>query len=157
MFDLILENYRKAAESTLKMQQDMIRNWAMQWPQVLAGQGLGHPVAAAAASASALPGTAWLEQLSKAQRAWADSVTEMLNKHRESLDAQYRAGIRTIEEAFRVGQARDPKQFQKLTEELWKQSFECLRTVAEAQVRDVQTAMQKWCDAASTASAGLKV
>ena len=68
----------------------------------------------------------------------------MLNKHRETLDAQYRAGIRTIEDAFRVGEAKDPEQFRKLTEELWRHSFECLKTVAEAQMRDFQAAMQKW-------------
>ena len=27
MFDMILENYRKATESTMKLQQDMLRNW----------------------------------------------------------------------------------------------------------------------------------
>ncbi|QEH35155.1 hypothetical protein OJF2_37000 [Aquisphaera giovannonii] len=154
MFDVILENYRKAAESTMKMQQDMMRNWAMQWPQMLGGQGFGLPVVGAG---SALPGAAWLEQMGEAQKKWAQSVTEMLDKHRESLDAQYRAGIRTIEDAFKVGQAKDPQQFQKLTEELWKQSFDCLKTVAEAQVRDVQTAMQKWYEAASKAAAGIKV
>jgi hypothetical protein len=157
MFDVILENYRKAAESTMKMQQDMIRNWTMQWPHMFGGQGFGFPTLGGVGGTSALPGAAWLEQLSEAQKKWADSVTDMLNKHRESLDAQYRAGIRTIEEAFKVGEAKDPQQFRKLTEELWKQSFECLKTVAEAQVRDVQTAMQKWYEVASKASAGIKV
>ena len=55
-----------------------------------------------------MPGAAWLEQLSAAQKKWAETVTEMLNKHRETLDAQYKAGIRTIEEAFKVGEAKDP-------------------------------------------------
>ena len=94
-------------------------------------------------SGSALPGGALLEQLSAAQKKWGETVTEMLNKHRETLDAQYKAGIRTIEDAFKVGEAKDPQQFRRLTEELWKQSFECLKTVAESQMRDVQAAMQK--------------
>ena len=41
MFDLILENYRKATESTMKLQQDVLRNWAMQWPQMFGAQSLG--------------------------------------------------------------------------------------------------------------------
>ena len=104
-----------------------------------------------------MPGAAWLEQLSAAQKKWADTVTEMLNKHRETLDAQYKAGIRTIEDAFKVGEAKDPQQFRRLTEELWKQSFECLNTVVESQMRDVQAAMQKCYEVASKSAAGMKV
>jgi len=157
MFDMILENYRKATESTMKMQQDMLRNWTLQWPQMFGAQPFGFPLTGAPTSGSAMPGAAWLEQFSAAQKKWADSVTEMLNKHRESLDAQYKAGIRTIEEAFKVAEAKDPQQFRRLTEEMWKQSFECLKTVAESQMRDVQSAMQKWYEVASKAASGIKV
>ena len=31
MVDMILENYSKAVESTLRLQQEMLRNWTMQW------------------------------------------------------------------------------------------------------------------------------
>ena len=157
MFDMILENYRKATESTLKLQQDMLRNWTMQWPQTFGAQMFGLPTVTGPAPSSAMPGSAWLEQMSSAQKKWAETVTDMLNKHRESLDAQYKAGIRTIEEAFKVGEARDPQQFRRLTEELWRQSFDCLKTVAESQMRDVQAAMQKWYEVASKTAASLKV
>jgi hypothetical protein len=156
MFDLILENYRKATESTMKLQQDVLRNWMQQWPQMFGAQTFGLPFLGNSTSASAMPGAAWLEQLGEAQKKWRETVTEMLNKHREALDAQYKAGIRTIEEAFKVGEAKDPQQFRHLTEELWKHSFECLKTVAEAQTRDVQAAMEKFYEVASK-SAGLKV
>lgn len=156
MFDMILENYRKAAESTMKVQQDMLRNWTMQWPQMFGSQTFGFPLSGGA-SGSTMPGGAWLEQLSEAQKKWAETVTEMLNKHRESLDAQYRAGIKTIEDAFKVAEAKDPAQFRRLTEELWKHSFECLKTVAESQMKDVQAAMQKWYEVVSKSSSGMKV
>src|SRR5271166_593989 len=113
MFDMILENYRKATESTMKLQQDVLRNMTMQWAQTF-----GLPFLGGSASGSAMPGAAWLEQLGDAQKKWGETVTDMLNKHRESLDAQYKAGIRTIEEAFKLGEARDPQQFRRLTEEL---------------------------------------
>jgi hypothetical protein len=157
MFDVILDNYRKAAESTMKLQQDMLRNWTMQWPQMFGAPGFGFPLLGGTPSGSALPGAAWLEQMSASQKKWGETVTEMLNKHRETLDAQYRAGIRTIEDAFKVGEAKDPQQFRRLTEELWRQSFECLKTVAESQMRDVQSAMQKWYEVASKTAAGVKV
>ena len=157
MFDMILENYRKATESTMKLQQDVLRNWTMQLPQMFGSQTFGLPFMGGSAAGSAMPGAAFLEQLGAAQKKWGETVTDMLNKHRETLDAQYRAGIRTIEEAFRVGEAKDPEQFRRLTEELWRHSFECLKTVAESQTRDMQTAMQKCFEVASQGAAGLKI
>jgi hypothetical protein len=157
MFDMILDNYRKAAESTMKLQQEMLRNWTMQWPQMYGAQMFGLPLTGSTIPGAAMPGAAWLEQLSEAQKKWADTVTEMLTKHRETLDGQYKAGIRIIEDAFKVGEAKDPQQFRRLTEELWRQSFECLNTVVESQMRDVQEAMQKTYEVASKGAAGLKV
>ena len=43
MFDMILENYRKATESTMKLQQDVLRNWTMQLPQMFGTQTFGLP------------------------------------------------------------------------------------------------------------------
>ena len=109
MFDMILENYRKATESTMKLQQDMLRNWTMQWPQMFGAQTFGFPLTGGPdrwhPRCREPPGSS---SSSDAQKKWAETVTEMLNKHRESLDAQYKAGIRTIEEAFKVGEAKDP-------------------------------------------------
>jgi hypothetical protein len=147
MLDMIQENFRKAAESTMRLQQEMIRNWSTQWLQMFGSQVFG----------GQMPGSGLAEQVTSAQRKWAETVTEMLNKHRETLDAQYKAGIRTIEDAFRVAEAKDPQQFRRLTEELWRQSFECLRTVVESQMRDVQSAMQKFYEVASKSTPGMKL
>jgi hypothetical protein len=136
------------------VQQDMLRNWTMQFPQMFGAQAFGIPGAGAA---NTIPGAAWLEQMSDAQKKWAETVTEILNKHRETLDAQYRAGIKTIEDAFKVGEARDPQQFRRLTEELWRHSFDCFKTVAKSQMRDVQSAIQKWFEIVSKSATGMKV
>jgi len=143
MFDQILDTYRRAAESTLQFQQLMMRNWTtQQWPMMM---GSMMPPG---------PGAAWLEQVHSLNRKWGDNVTGMLNKHREALDVQYKAGIKTIEDAFKVGEARDPEQFRKLTEELWKHSFEALRSVTEEQMREFQNAMQKWVELVSQGTKG---
>ena len=42
MFDAILENYRKATESTMKLQQDMLRSWTA-GGRCLAAQSFGLP------------------------------------------------------------------------------------------------------------------
>ena len=140
MFDQILENYRKATEATLQFQQMMLRGWGQQWPPSF---GMPFPT-----ELGSLP-----EQYSKVQKKLGETITDMLNKHRETLDAQYRAGIRAIEDAFRVGEAKDPEQYRKLVEELWRHSYECLKSLAESQMRDMQTVMQKWCELASQGTA----
>jgi len=141
MFDQILENYRRATESSMLFQQMMLRNWTEQWPQAF---GVATPQAA-------LP-----EQVHNIQKKLGESITEMLNKHRETLDAQYRAGIVAIEDAFSVAGAKDPQQFRKLTEELWRHSHECLKSLAESQMRDIQAVMQKWFEFASAGAAVVK-
>ena len=146
MFDQILDNYRKATEASLQFQQMMLRSWGQQWPSTF---GVAMPTLPTSAGA-------WPEQFHKAQKQIIETITDMLNKHRETLDAQYRAGIRSIEEAFRVGEAKDPEQFRKLAEELWRQSYECLKTLAESQTRDIQTVMQKWFDLVSQGTAAVK-
>ena len=164
MLDMILENYSKAVESTLRLQQEMLRNWTMQWSP-FGTQVFELPMtststsarATPAASARATPAATWLEQLSTAQRKWAEAVTDMLKRHQETLDEQYRAGIRAIDDAFRVGEARDPQQFRRLSEELWRQNCEVLKTAVASQMHDVQSVMQKWYEAARLGAAGTKV
>jgi hypothetical protein len=138
MFDQILESYRRATESTLQVQQMMLKTLTTQWPQIPGGF---------------TPASEWSDQIQTAQRKWADTITDMLNKHRESLDTQYRTGIRTIEAAFRAGEAKDPAQFRRLTEELWKQCFEALKSSSEAQMKEVQAVMQKCLEVASQGAA----
>ena len=172
MVDKILENYSKAVESTLKLQQEMLRNWTMQLStfgtQVFelpmtgtSTSASATPAASAsatpAASATETPAAAWLEQLSTAQRKWAEVVADMLKRHQETLDEEYRAGIRAIDDAFRVGEARSPEQFQRLSEELWRRNCEVLKTAVASQMHEVQSVMQKWYEAARLGAAGTKV
>ncbi len=105
MVDKILENYSKAVESTLKLQQEMLRSLTMQWPPFGTQTseppvtGTSTPASARPTSASAAPASAsatpaaWLEQLHTAQKKCAEAVGDMLKRHQETLDEQYRAGI----------------------------------------------------------------
>ncbi|MGZ3488353.1 MAG: hypothetical protein ACXVBY_15990 [Isosphaeraceae bacterium] len=156
MVDKILENYSKAVESTLKLQQEMLRNWTMQLSP-FGTQVFEPPLTGTSTSASATPAAAWLEQLSAAQRKCAEAVADMLKRHQETLDEEYRAGIRAIDDAFRVGEARNPEQFQRLSEELWRRNCEILKTAIASQMHDVQSVMQKWYEAVCLGAAGTKV
>lgn len=157
MVDQVLETFRKATESTMQLQQEMFRQWTQQMGTV---PGFVEKVAApvskgssTAAKAPTLPTLGQMvhtpEQLVAYQKQLAESVSELLKKHRKTLDAQYEAGAKIIEEAFKVGQAKSPEEFRRLTEALWKQSFDCLKSVAEDQVRESQTIVAKWLDAVS--------
>jgi hypothetical protein len=179
MFDQVLETFRKATESTLQMQQQMYRQWTQQWMQVPWLQGMpsmpsmpwmsgmpsmpwmsgmaGMPWMQGMPGLSSTPAGPWLEQLQAVQKQAAAAVTDMLKKHRDTLDTQYATGIRTIEEAFRLGQAKDPDQLRRLTEELWKQSFDCLRTVSESQTKEFQGAVETWFENVSKGAAAMKV
>lgn len=133
MFDQVFDNFRKATETTLQAQQDLFRQWMSHWPMF--------PMTSATPNSSGVS-----EQVRTFQKQWTDSVTTLMTKHCEALDTQYRAGIKTIEDALRTTEAKSPEEFRKLTEELWRKSFEVLRQTIENQIRDFQVAIEKWSE-----------
>jgi hypothetical protein len=132
MLDQVFDNFRKATETTLQAQQDLFRQWMSQWPML--------PMAPTPS------GAGMTEQARSFQKQWTDSVTALMTKHCESLDTQYRAGIRAIEDALRTTEAKSPEEFRQLTEELWRKSFEVLKQTIENQIRDFQVAVEKWSE-----------
>jgi hypothetical protein len=153
MLDTMLENYSKAVESTLRLQQEMLRHWTVQWTP-FGSQALGLTSAGTPRSRGATPEAVWPEQFNVAQTKWAETVTEMLHRHQETLDEQYRAGIRALGDASQLGAAKDPEQFRCLCEELWRRSLETLETAVASQMHDVQAVMEKWYEAASLGATG---
>ncbi len=134
MFDQVFDNFRKASEMTLQAQQDLFHQWMSQWPRFpLEITTPGNKVSVN-------------EQARSFQKQWTDTATALMTKHCEALDAQYRAGIRTIEAALRTTEAKSPEEFRRLTEELWRKSFEVLKQTIENQIRDFQIAVEKWSE-----------
>ncbi len=128
MFDQVLESLSKATESTMRLQRELCQEW-------MHVSGVLNP--------QARFGNDWADRVRSFQKKWAEGLIDLLSRHRATLDDQYRAGIRVIEDAFRVAEAKDPEQFRKLFEALWRQSFECLKTAVESQMRDSQAAAEK--------------
>jgi hypothetical protein len=127
MFDQVFESLRKATESSVAMQQELFKKWIGMWPGV-------------PASASPL----WEPQ--KFQKKWVEIVGELVKKRNDSLEAQFKAGLRNIEEAFRLAEAKDPEELRTKTIELWQKTFDCLRQASEAQLHDFQNAVTKWVE-----------
>ena len=127
MFDQVFESLHKAADSALGMQQELFKKWLGLWPGVMTSPvGFGEPI--------------------KLQKKWVEVVGEMVKKERESLEAQFSAGLRQIEEAFRLAEAKDPQELRARTIQLWQKTFECLRQTYEAQLRDFQAAVTRWTE-----------
>jgi hypothetical protein len=134
MFDQLVDNFRKATEATMQFQQQMFRQWLEKCAHIPAAAPFGKDAVA---------------EIQSFQKQWVEGVTGLLKRQRETLDAQYQAGIRIIEDAFHTADFKDPEQFRTLTEELWRQSFDCLKNAIESQLRDYQAAAEKAFEAVS--------
>jgi hypothetical protein len=135
MFELVFDSLKKTAEMSLQMQQETFKRWAGLWPGVPAGQGT-------------IP-----EQAQKFQRRWAEFYEETLKKQREAIEAQFKAGLKSIEDAFRLAESKDPAELRAKTIELWQKVFETLHQSYEAQVREVQAVASRWTELATKGAA----
>jgi hypothetical protein len=131
MFEPVFENLRQATEATIQMQQDLFRKWVSFWPGVP-----GIPTIPAVGA----------EPFIKFQKKWTEFVGEIVKKQRETLEAQFSAGLKNIEEAFKLADVKNPEELRTKTIELWLKSFECIRQLYDAQVRDFQAAVAKWTE-----------
>jgi len=118
MLDQFMETFRRASESSLQMQQDIMKQWGQQ-------------------AFTAPPGatTDWGRNF---QKRCLELTVEILNKHRESLDSSYKAGIQAIEESFRMADAKSPEDYRRTAEELWRKLFDAFRSQYETQLQEFQ-------------------
>src|SRR5437868_315334 len=123
MFEQVFENLRTATEANMQMQQELMKKWVALWP--------GMPPAANGGA----------DQVVKAQKKWVEFVAELVKKQREVLETQFSSGMKNIEEAFRLGEVKDPEELRAKTIELWQKTFEWMRQSYEAQMRDFQAAI----------------
>lgn len=135
MFDPVFESLRKATECTIQAQQEMFKQWATMWTGFIPSQSTG------------------AEQLQHFQKKWADIASDLVKKQQESLENQFKVGLRNLEESFRLAKTKDPEELRAKTIELWQRSFDCLRQAYEAQIRDFQMAVTRWTELMMKASA----
>ena len=128
MFEQAMSNLKEATEGSIQLQQDMFKKWVGVWS--------GMPTT---------PSTCGEKSL-KAQKKWAEFVAELIKKHRETLETQFSAGLKNIEEAFRLAENQKPEELRAKTIELWQKSIDCMRQTYEAQMRDFQAAVMQWTE-----------
>jgi len=128
MFEPVFDNLKKVTETTLRMQQDMCEKWVSLWPGVKANPG------------------AFAEPAQKFQKKLAEYCEESLKKQRETLEVQFKAGLKNIEDAFRLAEAKSPEELRTKTTELWQKIIETLRHASEVQMRELQSFAGLWTD-----------
>jgi hypothetical protein len=105
----------------------MFRKWMSLWPGI---------------PASTFP----FSELQKFQKKWVEVVGELMKKKNESLEAQFKAGLQNIEDAFNLTEVKDPEVLRAKTVELWQKTFDYLRQTSETHLRDFQFAVSKWAE-----------
>jgi hypothetical protein len=132
MFEQVFDSLRTATEANMQMQQELFQKWIGMFP--------GVPAAGA-------------EPLPKIQKKWVEFVTGTIKKQRETMEAQFSAGLKHIEESFRITEIKDPEELRAKTIELWQKTFEYIRQAYEAQMRDFQAAVVRWTELMSKGAA----
>ncbi len=135
MMDQFFDNFRKAAESSLQIQQELFKQWTQPWSS-------GGPFAGAGGDVGR-----------NVQRRWVELSVDLLNKHRQSLDSTYAAGIQIIEQTVRASDAKSPDDYRQLMEDLWRKLFETFKTQSEAQF----SAFQQWSQKSAEAAQDVRV
>ena len=128
VFELAMESFRKTAEISLSAQKEFYQQWQRNWPSSVQPQG------------------SWLDQVRQFQRSWANTVVDLVRRHRDALDRQYQAGIDALGEAFSVADTSDPEELRKRAEQLCRKNLDCLKEISEAQIREFQNATTQWVE-----------
>jgi hypothetical protein len=134
MFEQIFEEYRNAVDSSLQMQQEMYRQWMNGWP-IKPSDVANGPAAGSIA-----------EQVASYRREWSSKLAEAMDRHREVLNAQYKAGIDAIQSAFKTADARTPEEYWRLTQEFWRKSIDSFKTAYESQSKYLQSLAEMWME-----------
>jgi hypothetical protein len=129
MFDQIYESMRKAAEQNVQFQQELLRRWTAMWPWT---------------ATLTPPGG---EQAQAALKKWGETVNDWIKGRHETQQELFNAGLKQIEQAFRLAEIKDIDTLRTKTLELWQKTFGLLHECQESQVRDFQAAVGKWTEA----------
>ncbi len=128
MFDPVFESFRKITEASLHVQQEMFQKAASMW--------MGMPAA----------GPPGVEKVRQFQKKWAEFVGELLKRQRQMTETQFKTGLESIENAFHLGEAKSIEEVRARTLELWQKVFESVKQAYEAQIHEVQGALEKWTE-----------
>jgi hypothetical protein len=126
MIEQVFENLRRATEFNIRTQQRLFKKWAGMY---------GAPMP---------NGTT--EQIARAQDQWTEFVTSLIKKQRETIEPHFKNGLKILEEACCLVDAKDPEEVRAKVVELWQKAFQSVRQLCEAQIYDFEAAVTKWVE-----------
>lgn len=126
--DQMFESFRRASVSSLQLQQEMFKQWTGQWPWAVNTAG---------------GSVDWIQQL---HRRWAEFASESLDRHRESLDAMYKAAIQALAQSSHLYESKSPEEYRRGIEEMRSKMFETFKNQSDAQLQQFQKTAEKWLD-----------
>ncbi len=124
MYEKSFEDLRKATDAAIQVQQEMFWSWANFWA--------GKP-----------------DEVKALQKNWVETYGELLKKQQETLEAQFKSGLKMIKDAFPVSTTASTEEVRGKLIEDWKKNFESHRQMVEAQMHSLQTAVAQWTDQAT--------
>ena len=130
----VFQNVRRAAESNLKMHQEIFHQWTHMWP---------FPT----------PQSIWVDKARDSQKQWAATVTDIVRKRRDVMDKQYQAAIESLDAALRVAEATSPEEYRRRSEQFCRKTLDCLREISETQLSEFQDAILKCTELVTKPSA----
>jgi hypothetical protein len=128
----VFQNVRKAAETNLKMQQEIFQQWAHLWPMPSAQ-------------------SVFIDKMRDFQKQWTNTVSDIARKHRDVIDKQYQAAVESLDAGLRVVEASNPEEYRRRSEQFCRKALDSMREIAETQLHEFQEAATKWTELATKA------
>ncbi len=128
MYEQAFDSLKKATESSVKLQQEMLQKWVEAFP----------------GASSAIPTPA--NEMAKWRHQLEEMAAEMLKKQKELVDQNYDAGIKALEDIFAVTESTSPQEYQQKVTQLYQKSFESIRELSEAQMNEFKSVAEKWTE-----------
>jgi hypothetical protein len=126
----VFQGVRKAAETNLKMQQEIFQQWSHLFP-IPSAQSV------------------WIDKLRDFQKQWTSTVSDMARKHRDVIDKQYQSAVESLDAALRVVEASNPEEYRRRAEQFCRKTLDCMKEISETQIHEFQEAVTKWTELAT--------
>jgi len=123
-----MDYWRRSAQWSLELQEEVFDHWSKLW------------------SGTAPAPQDWTKRLGKFQKDWSNTVTDIMNKHRAMFDKQYRAGIDTLEESFKMASSKDPEEFRERCAAMCRKTLDVMKETSESQAQQLEEASNKWIE-----------
>ncbi len=132
VLDDVFHNIRKAAETNVKMQQEIFQHWTHFWPMPT-------------------PQSVWVDKIRDFQKQCTSTISDLARKHRDVIDKQYQAALESLDAALRVIESTNPEEYRRRSEQMCRKTIDSMREISETALREFQDVAAKFMELATKA------